>query len=133
MLCEVITALFEVLPKMMSEADIRVTVKALVRKHKCTEMDAHAFVLSFGMKNMSRLVFEDIDKAFVKGMDKVQRYCNHMNGNVGQVMRKGVDMARVDPVIRRAAMQEPELNIHFEDCSDLARQLEECKRRAGVR
>ncbi len=118
---------------MMSEADIIDIVKALMRKHKVSKEEACAFVLSFGWKRM--MVFEDIEKAFVKGMGKVQHLCNHMNDRVAlhEVSNNAYDASRVDYVIRKAAMQEPNLNIHFEDCSDLTRQLEECKRRAGVR
>lgn len=109
---------------MMSEADIQVTIKALMREHKITYAEACAFMAEYAMRGSNK-VFHDIKREFQRGMVKVV--------DATDTLKYGFDVTRVDPYIRRVAKQEKHLNIHLEDCSDLAKQLAECKRRAGVK
>lgn len=109
---------------MLSEADIQVAVKALMKEHKISKEEAYKFMAEYAMKQ-SKKVFQDINKEFAKGMVKVV--------DVADSCKYGIDMTRVDPLIRRTAKEEPHLNIHFEDCRDLAMQLAACKRQAGFR
>lgn len=109
---------------MLSEADINAVVKALIRKHKISRAEAYQFVVSYAMETGCRSL-TDISKELKRGMERVVDTIDSC--------KFGVDVARMDPLFRKVAKGEPHLNIRFENCTDLARQLEECRRRENVK
>jgi hypothetical protein len=103
------------------EADVKLAVKAEMRKHKISYQEASAIVASRAMREMKGM-YSGLNDELKNGMQKVVDVVDSNNF--------GIDARKIDPMLRRVAKQETHLNIHFEDCSSLARQCAKVQRQA---
>lgn len=108
--------------EVVGEADINAVIKAMMRKRKISFKEASAIVISSAMGDINN-IYSGLNGELKTGMQKIV--------DVVDSNKLGMDARLIDPVLRMVAKQEKHLNIHFEDCSSLAMQCAEVRRRAG--
>ena len=94
-----------------------------MRKYNVSRDVAQGMAVEHLLKKSSQVLYlmkEEVGKGMCKLVDTIDSH------------KLGCDVSGMDPYIRRVAIKEPHLKISVvQDGGDLARQLAECRRRAG--
>ncbi len=101
---------------------LTVVIRKLRHELHVSNDEAHTILLK-KIINETVDVLYDFSSGLEKNLNRVQQRID--------ILHNGVDMSKIDPLLKKAS-QDKRLRLTFADCSDLARQCAEARRRAGV-